>query len=302
MKLLDIIRPRFGAISVCGSFLGDSRNEIALDRYDKEGITRQDANYDLFADLKLDGVGVIISIVRLEYDVNDSLSRIYLEVGFKNAFELKQSHLWVLKDYLEQSEFFDSYLCEEKRWAFWNCINEIRCEQSDTGFVLEVYPPWAMGDMPKEDYSFSTARTVSSLIRREHEDWMNFAEEAMAKKVKLQYSRELEEYPCLWLVVHEEEFKQNPTVFTMGLTKDLLRRIMVQAGWREVSESWCDKSFENVILDPITHEPMELAQWEYSERVKPMTDEELEKTLDEIDLIDRERTSPPPVWDETPIG
>ena len=302
MKLLDLIRPRFGAISVCGSFLGDSRNERALDKYDEDGITRQDANCHLFANLKLDDVGALNRIVRLEYDKYDSLSRIYLEVQFKETSSLEQSHLWILKDYLRQSEFFDSYLCEDKHWVFWNCINEIYCEQSDTGFVLEVYPPWAKGDMPKEDYVFSTARTVSSLIRREREDWMAFAEEAMAKKVKLKYSRESDEYPCLWLVVREEEFKQNPARFVLHLTNDLLRRIMAQAGWQEASESWEDNYLKRIILDPISLEPMELVQVDFSERVKPMSEEQFEKILNEIDVLDRERTSPPPVWDESPVG
>jgi hypothetical protein len=120
---------------------------------------------------------------------------------------------------------------------------------------------------------------------------MDFAEEAMAKKIKLCYSRESEDYPSLWLVIREEEFKQNPSLFTMHLTKDLLRRIMTQADWKYEAESWGDNPLERIIYDPVSGEPMDLVQMESSEMVKPMTFEQLDKAFDEIGYGDKERTS-----------
>ena len=291
MKLLELIRPRFGSISICSSFLGDSRNEIALDRYDKDGITRQDANYNLYATLNLEDEGFREGMVRLEYDEDNYVTKIHLEAYFKDAASLKKSHLWVLRDYLSQSDYFEDCSFEDNTWAFWNFINQIHCEESETAFFLEIYPIWAEGDVPSQDYAFHANRTVSSIIRHEQDDWMAFAEEAMAKKIKLCYSRESEDYPSLWLVIREEEFKQNPSLFTMHLTKDLLRRIMTQADWKYEAESWGDNSLERIIYDPVSGEPMVLIQMESSEMVKPMTFEQLDKAFDEIGYGDKERTS-----------
>lgn len=295
MKLLDIIRPRFGVISICKAFIGDHRKEDVLDSYDKEGWTHQDANYNFYAKLELEETGVEDAIVRFEYDVDNTLFRIFLNVVFKSEADKRRSHFWVLQDYLSQSEYFDEWPRGKQAWTFRNGINVIHCEESEEELTLEVYNPWESGEGPVSDFNSSVLRTVANLVRKERDDWFDFVKESITKKVILYYCRESEEYPYLWLVVTEEEFKGGSSHFPMHLTKEVLRRIMEQAGWKNAAESQGDNSMDHIILDPITWKPMDLEKWEMTEQAKPMTDEELEKALDEIEYWDRDRTSPPGV-------
>jgi len=77
---------------------------------------------------------------------------------------------------------------------------------------------------------------------------------------------------------------------------------MVQAGWQKEAEAWVDSSFERYVLEPVTLEPMDLVQILFKEGAKPMTSEQLEEAFKEIDYWDKERTAPPGVWDESPLG
>ena len=78
--------------------------------------------------------------------------------------------------------------------------------------------------------------------------------------------------------------------------------IMELAGWKTAAYSWQDNSMDHIILDPVSLEPMDLVKWEKGDDLWPMTDEQLDKALEEIEYWDKDRTSPPGVWDETPIG
>ncbi|MBO4917281.1 MAG: hypothetical protein J5374_05325 [Bacteroidales bacterium] len=302
MKLLDLICPYFGAISICDGFLGDSRKEDALNRFGKDGRTLMDANYHLYANLDLDDKGIENGIVRFEYDDLDSLVRIVLNVDFKNAASMKKSNFGLLYGYLSESDLFDEYSQGEDDWTFRNGINEIHCEEYEDGFSLEIYPASNSGINPFENYESGVFRTVSSLIRGERNVWEDYLLEATTKKVVLKYSREAEEYPCLKLVLTEEEYKQSPASFGMSLTTDVLKMIMKQAGMEEESEMWPERSLERIVLDPVSWEAMDTVGIATIEGAKPMTREQLEEALDEIEYWDRERTSPPGVWDETPIG
>lgn len=303
MKLINLIRPHFGAISICNAFVGDSRNEEALDRYDKDCMTQMDANYHLYANLNLEDQGFEQGIVRFEFDNGDeTISRIFLDVCFKDAESIEKSHIQAFVDYLEQSDLFDDYTPFKGDPIFRNGINEIHIELYEDEVTIELYAPSASGLQPLDNYEKGVFRTVSSLYRGEQDEWPDYLKEATTKKVKLMYSRDDAEYPCLWLVLTEEDFKNNPSKYTMHLTVGILREIMVQAGWEKEAESWVDRSLERYVLDPVTWEPMDLVQILFKEGAKPMTSEQLDKAFEDIDYWDNERTAPPGVWDETPIG
>ena len=253
MKLINLIRPHFGAISICNAFVGDSRNEEALDRYDKDCMTQMDANYHLYANLNLEDQGFEQGIVRFEFDNGDeTISRIFLDVCFKDAECVEKSHIQALVDYLDQSELFDDYSYDESDLTYRNGINEIHIEVFEDEVTIELYAPSASGIQPGDNYEKGVFRTVSSLYRGEQDEWSNILKEATTKKVKLMYSRDGEEYPCQWLVLTEEEYKKDTSIFTMHLTIDILKRIMLQAGWEKEAEAWVNRSFERYVLDPVT--------------------------------------------------
>lgn len=303
MKLINLIRPHFGAISICGAFVGDSRHEEALDKYDKDGTTQMDANYHLYANLDLDDPGFEQGIVKYEfYNGDETISQIFLDVCFNNAESTKKSHIQAFIDYLEQSELFDDCSYSERDMTFRNGINEVHIEVFDEEVIIELYAPSASGTEPGDNYEKGVFQTVYNLVRGEQDEWSNFLKEATTKKVKLMYSRDGEDYPCLWLVLTEEEYKKDTSISTMHLTVDILKKIMAQAGWGKDAEAWVDRSFERYVLDPVTWEPMDLVQILFEEGAKPMTNEQLDEAFEDINYFDKLRTSPPGVWDETPIG
>ena len=287
MKLLDLIRPHFGAISICGAFLGDARKEDALDQYDKDGLTQENAAFHLYANLKLEDVGFEKGFVRFEYDDRESLSRIFLDIEY---------------DYLGRSDYFDDHSYDERQWTFLNGINEISVEVFENELTLEVCLPSASGIEPDEQFETGVLRTVSNLVRRERDGWDEFVSVSTVKKIMLTYRREDEEYPDLWLLLPEEEVKRSPYLFSMTLTTEILKMIMKQAGMEFEAEEWSERILENIVFDPVSREPMDCTTIEDGTRERPMTEEQLEKALNEIEYWDKERTAPPGVWDETPIG
>lgn len=184
MKLLNLIHPHFGAISICGAFVGDSRNEEALDRYDGDGITQMDANYHLYANLDLEDSGFEQGIVRFEFNNGDeTISRIFLDVCFKDTGSIEKSHIQSLIHYLEQSELFDACSNDTRFLTFRNGINEIHIEVFDEEITFELYAPSASGIEPGENYEKGVLRTVSSLYRRERDDWNDYVKEATTKMI-----------------------------------------------------------------------------------------------------------------------
>lgn len=303
MKLINLIRPHFGAISICHAFVGDSRNEEALDRYDKDGMTQMDANYHLYANLALEDPGFEEGTVRFEYEnEGETISRIFLDVCFKDAESIEKSHIQAFVDFLEQSELFDDYSYDDSDLTYRNGINEIHIEVFEDEVAIELYAPSASGIQPGDHYEKGVLQTVSSLYRGEQDEWSDFLKEATTKKVKLVYSRGGANYPYLWLVLKEEEYKKDTSISIMHLTIDILKRIMAQAGWEKEAKSWVERSLGRYVFDPVTGEPMDLVQILFKEGVKPMTSEQLEESFNEIDFCDKERTAPPGVWDESPIG
>jgi len=120
-------------------------------------------------------------------------------------------------------------------------------------------------------------------------------------KTILTYSREMEEYPVLKLVVTEKQVKQNPELITEPLTAETLRMIMSQAGMKEEAEAWPKEVLESLVNDPQTKEPMELLDAEEDEDAKPMTARQLERALAAVEELDAERMAEPRMWDETPM-
>jgi len=185
MKLINLIKPHFGAISICNAFIGDSRKEEALDKYDKDGMTQMDANYHLYANLNLDDSGFEQGIVRFEfYNCDGTISQIFLDTCFKDAKSIEKSHIQALIDYLEQSELFDDCSHDESDRTFRNGINEIHIEVFANEVTIELYVPSASGIQPGDNYEKGVLRTVSSLYRGEQDEWSGFLEEATTKKIK----------------------------------------------------------------------------------------------------------------------
>lgn len=120
-------------------------------------------------------------------------------------------------------------------------------------------------------------------------------------KTILTYSREMEEYPALTLIVTDKELEANPELATSPLTAETLKKIMMQAGMKEEAETWPEKVLMNLVEDPVTKEPMELLEVEDAEGAKPMTASQLEKALGDVEALDEERTKEPTEWDETPM-
>ena len=312
MKLLDLIHPRFGAISICDVFIGAPRKEWALDDYDKDGRTKMDANYHLYADLELEDHGFNKGIVRLEF-VNDdeTISSIFLSVGFRDAVSLNKSNFRFLHDYLAQSDLFDTCSMDADDWTFRNGVNEIHVEMFEDSFSLEVYAPSASGIEPGKHYETGVLRTVAGLGSDEQDDWDEFLMEAKSRPafdidsfasrtVMLTYGREGDEYPCLWLILTEAELKANPEATASELTPDLLRMIVEKAGMKW--EYWTEGMILSLLQGPTGQEPMELLEVEDGEGAKPMTELQLERTLNAIEFLDRERMEEPREWDKTPIG
>lgn len=301
MKLLDLIHPTFGAISICDAYIGESRKEWALDGYDKDGLTKMDANYHLYADLELDNRGFKDGIIRFEFDNNDdTISRLFLEVVFRDTVSLKKSKYLLLHDYLAQSDLFDDYSHNENDWTFRNGANEVHVEVFERSLTLEVYAPSDSGIEPGPHYERGVLRTVAGLGRGEQDDWEEFMTEAnskpafdissfASKTVMLTYGREAEEYPCLWLILTEESFKDNPGVATAEeLTVETLKMIMMQAGMEGI-DLLPERVLENIVFDPISREPMDLLEVEDGKDAKPMTVLQLERTLNAIKSLDISR-------------
>ena len=185
MKLLNLIHPHFGAICICGAFVGDSRHEEALDRYDKDGMTRMDANYHLYANLNLEDSGFEQGMVRFEFNNGDeTISRIFLDVCFQDSESTEKSHIQTYIDYLEQSDLFDDHSFDENDLVFRNGINEIHIEIFEDEVTIELYAPSASGIEPGENYEKGVQQTVSSLYRREQDDWNDFLKESTTKMIK----------------------------------------------------------------------------------------------------------------------
>lgn len=301
MKLLDLIRPHFGAISICGAFLGDARKEDVLGKFDKDGEVQMNANYYPYARLALEDAGFDKGFVRFEYDDRDLLSRIFLDIEFEDKSDI----LWanrILYDYLSQSEYFDDHSYDEQKWTFLNGINEISVDVFEHELTLELNLPSASGIEPDEQFEVGVLRTISSLIREESDGWDKYVSFSTMKKIMLTYRREDEEYPDLWLLLPEDEVKKSPYLFSMHLTTEILKMIMVQAGMEFEAEAWVETILENIVFDPVSREPMDCFIIEDGTRERPMTREELEDAFKDIEYWDNERTAPPGVWDETPIG
>ena len=299
MKLLDLIRPHFGAISICDAYIGEPRKEWALDDYDKDGRTKMDANYHLYADLELEDRGFEKGIVRFEfYNDDDTVSSIFLNVSFSDDVCLKKSHFRLLNEYLAQSDLFDDCSTDEDDWTFRNGINEIHVEVFEDSFTLEVYAPSASGIKPGKHYEMGVLRTVAGLGSDEQDDWEEFLMEAKSrpafdvnlvasKTVMLTYGREGDEYPCLWLILTEDELKANPAIIASELTPDLLQMIVEKAGMKW--EYWTEGMIRCLLQGPTGQEPMDLLEMEDGEGAKPMTELQLERTLNAIESIDNLR-------------
>ena len=283
MKLLDLIRPSFGAIGICRSYLGDSRKEHILDQYDKDGWTRMDANYHLFAKLDLEDSGFDEGFVRFEYDGNDSLVNIVLDVIFEDSLCMRWSNYSVLYDYLLNSDYFDD--CSRTEcWTFRNGINEVYCEVLDHELLLKVYPPSASGIEPMRNYELGVFRTVSNLIRGERDDWKEYLLESSKNKVLLTYGRQNEDYPRLWLILTDDEVKMNPSVTTEDLRPETLRMRIEKAGMKW--ENWTEGMIHCLIQGPNGKEPMELLDVEDGNGEAPMTETQLDEALNRIEYLD----------------
>lgn len=183
MKLINLIMPHFGAISICRAFLGDSRNEEALDTYDKDGFTRMDANYHLYAILDLEDTGVEQGIVRFEFDNQDeTISQIFLDVCFKDTESIEKSQIMNLIEYLELSELFDDYSHNKRDLTYRNGINEIHIEVFDNEVTIDLYAPSASGIQPGDNYEKGVLKTVSCLYRGEKDGWYDYLKEVTTSK------------------------------------------------------------------------------------------------------------------------
>lgn len=302
MKLLELIHPYFGAISICDSFLGDSLKENVLDKYDRDGKTRGDAITYLLADLDLEDPGFNKGWVHFKYNNDGILTQIVLYVEFDDSTFIMWSNR-ILYDYLDQSEYFDDYSNDERKWTYRNGINEVSTEVLEQELTMTVNLPLVSRIEPDDSIDTGVLRTVSNLIRRERDEWDHYVLVSTMKKKMLAYSRESEDYPLLWLLIPEEEYENAPFSYMPHLTTKILRMIMTQSGMEFEAEAWSEKSLERIVFDPISCEPMNCVEIEDGTREKPMTREELEEALDGIEYWDNVRTAPPGGgWDETPIG
>ena len=175
MKFLDLIHPRFGAVSICDHFIGDFCGEYALDRYDKDGRSYLDASFNLSANLDLEDIGFDQGSVRFNFDSgDDSISDIVLDICFEDHASLEQSGINKLYGYLSESGYFDDCSKDKRCWTFRNGINEIFVEVFDEEFTIQVYSPSATGIEPKENYETGVLRTVSHLAKGYDDEWEDY--------------------------------------------------------------------------------------------------------------------------------
>lgn len=175
MKFLDLVHPRFGAVSICDHFIGDFCGVSALDRYDKEGRSYLDASFNLSVKLDLEDNGFDQGSVRFDfYNGGDSISDMFLDIWFEDHASLEQSGIKKLHGYLSESGYFDDCSIDERCWTFRNGINEIFVEVFDEGFTINVYSPSASGIEPKENYETGVLTTVSHLAKGYDDAWEEY--------------------------------------------------------------------------------------------------------------------------------
>ena len=174
MKLFNIIKPHHGAICICNSFLGDARDEEALDRYDIDGSTKMDANYHLYADLELDEPWFEKGIVRLEfYGDDNTVKKIVLDLVMKDGYSTDHMGLNVLYDYLDDTGLFDFHPTFDG-FVYRNGINDLFIEDFERELIMELYPPSDSGSECGPNFEKGAIQTVSALLHNVGDDWKEY--------------------------------------------------------------------------------------------------------------------------------
>lgn len=119
----------------------------------------------------------------------------------------------------------------------------------------------------------------------------------MSKRLMMTFSRKADGYPSLWAILTEKEMGSS---LPDQLTPEILKKIVEMAGMKW--EYWTEGMIHSLIMDPESQEPMELLNAVDVEEVNPMTETELERALDEIEYLDKQRMSEGREWDFTPMG
>ena len=187
LKLQQLIKPSFGSISICGCSLGDSRKENLLDSYDKDGTTRTDRNYNLYANLQLGELGFSGGFIRLEYDTQDKLSRVVLTASYSVPYTRRLSYIQILIEYLNDSEYYDSIL-EESSFCFRNALNELIIQFYDQEIVIELYSSSASGKEPGEHFESGALKTVSMLSKGKKDGWEDYCEKKRNEDIRARFN------------------------------------------------------------------------------------------------------------------
>ena len=141
-RLLDILHPLFGSVSICECSLGDAERDDMLVKYANDGVVKRDLKGNLSANLTLRSRSFVGGFVRLSFDSAKKIERVFLVMSTEEKDEWLQTYISPFTDYLLTKGYYETKLdAANNHFLFRNALNEITIEIYDGQIVLDLHYP-----------------------------------------------------------------------------------------------------------------------------------------------------------------
>lgn len=171
-RLLDIARPLFGSISICGFHLGDPESDRMLDDYAKNGVAKRDQNGNLIANLDIRHRSFMGALARVSFDENRKVERIVMVMSSGETDERLQTDISPLIDFIIAEGFFESEVdASSNSFLFRNALNEFSIQIYDQQIEMDLRYPNPSVTSHSPSYEEGALRTKELLESNTPDTW-----------------------------------------------------------------------------------------------------------------------------------
>lgn len=187
-RLLDTIHPLFGSISICECSLGDAERDDMLVKYAKDGMVKRDLKGNLSANLHLRVRSFVGAFVRVSFDLDYRVERVFLVMSTEEKDEWLQTLISPFTDYVISEGYFETKLdAANNHFLFRNALNELSIEIYDGQIVLDLHYPDDSVETHTSAYEEGASKTLELLNSKATDKWPRFLMRRQAEDARRMY-------------------------------------------------------------------------------------------------------------------